>query len=178
MSSKSCTGDETKSYRYGAVQLNLHQAPRPKAPGGVENGLRDGPRRTVQQLLDRLERRGKIRPENGAENQAGVDGDEYEPPALSFVPRPRCAFRDCLCPIIRESVVAVRLVGPIRSVKGFSRTPRPNMTAEIADVITTRFTPASRAALSTRRVPSRAGRTSSSSDFGSTVGTGDAAWST
>ncbi len=49
---------------------------------------------------------------------------------------------------------------------------------EIEDVMTARFTLASRAALSTLRVPSRAGRTNSSSDFGSTVGTGDATWST
>ena len=48
------------------------------------------------------------------------------------------------------------------------------MIAEIEDVITTRFTPASRAALSMRSVPSRAGRTNSSSNFGSVTGTGDA----
>jgi hypothetical protein len=48
------------------------------------------------------------------------------------------------------------------------------MIAEIEDVITTRFTPASRAALSTRSVPSRAGRINSSSFFGSVTGTGGA----
>ena len=60
------------------------------------------------------------------------------------------------------------------SVKGFSRTPRPKMIAEVEDVITTRFTPASRAAESTRSVPSRAGRINSSSSFGSVNGTGEA----
>ena len=76
--------------------------------------------------------------------------------------------------------VSLRFVSSVQSayLRGSSRTPRPNIIAEIEEVMTTRFTPASRAALSTRRVPSRAGRTSSSSDFGSTVGTGDATWST
>jgi len=46
--------------------------------------------------------------------------------------------------------------------------------AEIDGVMTTRFTAASRAALSTRSVPSRAGRTNSSSFFGSVTGTGEA----
>jgi hypothetical protein len=48
------------------------------------------------------------------------------------------------------------------------------MIAEIEDVMATRLTPASRAALSMRSVPSRAGRTNSSSFFGSVIGTGDA----
>jgi hypothetical protein len=48
------------------------------------------------------------------------------------------------------------------------------MIAEIEDMMTTRLAPASRAALSTRSVPSRAGRINSSSFFGSVTGTGDA----
>jgi hypothetical protein len=72
--------------------------------------------------------------------------------------------------------VSPRFVSSVQSssVKGCSRTPRPKMMAEIDDVMTTRFTAASRAALSTRSVPSRAGRTNSSSFFGSVTGTGDA----
>ena len=46
----------------------------------VEPKTRQRRNRAVQQLPDRLERRGKIRPESGAENQAGVDGDEFKPP--------------------------------------------------------------------------------------------------
>ena len=64
------------------------------------------------------------------------------------------------------------------SVNGSARSPRPKAIAAMEDVITTRFTPASRAALRTRSVPSRAGRTSSSSLFGLTAEIGDATWST
>jgi hypothetical protein len=69
-------------------------------------------------------------------------------------------------------VLAKRFVSSVQSssVKGCWRTPRPKMMAEIDDVMTTRFTAASRAALSTRSVPSRAGRTNSSSFFGPSRG--------
>jgi hypothetical protein len=52
------------------------------------------------------------------------------------------------------------------------------VTAATEEVTTTRSTPASRLALKTRRVPSRAGTISSSGSFGCAGGKGEATWST
>ena len=55
----------------------------------------------------------KIRPKHGAENQAGVDGDEFEAPAFCREPCPGRALGDGLGPVIGGCVASVRLVGPI-----------------------------------------------------------------
>lgn len=91
---------------------------------------------------------------------------ELEGASVARQPVPRGALGDRSGAFVGEGVGAVRLVGPVGLGEQGVASAAAVGDAAVEDVSATRATPTSRAAVSTRSAPARAGLTSSASSFG------------
>ena len=132
------------------------------------------PGRAVQEPLNRLQRVGEVVVQHRPDDGAGVDDRQavFLAPLAHQVPGRPLGDR-LRANVGRESrAVGVRPVALVE--RPGSPHPRLSLIAATEEVTTTRFTPASRPARRTRRVPSRAGTISSSGSFGCLGGNGEA----